>query len=140
MGANDPTTSYYWDDGALVTKVAFPEGNGIRYVYDQGRFTTMARCTAGGLSGTISRADSNYLVTSYGYDSAATWTLVSSVTDPAGNTWTLGRDAYGNVTTYTTPEHPNDEWALSYDSYGRLEQVDDPRTGGRSTTTAAGAS
>ena len=32
MGANDHTTSYYWDDDALVTKVAFPEGNGIRYV------------------------------------------------------------------------------------------------------------
>ena len=86
------------------------------------------------------QGDDDFLVTSYGYDAETNWTLVSSVTDPLGNTWTLGRDAYGNVTTYTTPEHPNDEWALSYDNHGRLEQVDDPENRRTDTTTAPRAS
>src|SRR5690606_7254921 len=41
MGATDPTTSYEWEAStALLTKIVFPEGNGIRYVYDEGRVTT----------------------------------------------------------------------------------------------------
>ncbi len=139
LGANDENTYFDWDAGsALLTKTTFPEGNGVRYVYSQGLLTTMARCTAAGLSGTISRGSSDYLVTSYAYIENDHWTLVDAIVDPMGNTWTLTRDDDGNVESYATPEHVGDPWIFTYDGRRRVEQVEDPE--GRITTYSYGAS
>lgn len=48
------------------------------------------------------------------------------IKDPAGNQWLLGRDSVGNVTSYTTPQHSSDPYALAYDSRSRLITIDDP--------------
>ena len=140
MGANDHTTSYYWDDSTLVTKVIFPEGNGIRYVYDQGRLTTMARCTSSGLS----RDDLPLGLELPGNElrlrferRTGRW---SRRDRSGGNTWTLGRDALAT----SPPTRPrnilDDEWALGLRQLQPVGAGHDPETGGRSTTTAAGAS
>ena len=137
-GASMEDTLYGWDStSALLTKLTFPEGNGVRYEYTQGRLTTMARCTAAGLTGTISRTSNDYLVSSYTYQSATNWTMVTKVTDPLGSEWAMGRDSLGNVTSYATPEHHDSPWTLTYDSMSRLVTSLDPE--GRVTTYAYGA-
>jgi YD repeat-containing protein len=129
MGATDHVTNYSWESStALLTKIEFPEGNGLRYVYSNGRLTTVARSTATGLTGTITRTDDNYLVTSYTYQSATNWTLVTKVTDPKGNDWLLERNGDGNITKYKTHERnvDADAWVLTYDTKSRPITLTDP--------------
>lgn len=124
---DDWTTEYHWSSSALMTKVVFPEGNGIKYVFDEGRLTTSARSTASAINSAIAR-NTSHLVTEYVYDERSAWTLLKQIKDGENNTWEILRDSLGNVTEYKTPEHAADPWLLYYDTSSRLVSLTDPES------------
>ena len=116
------------------TKVTYPAGNGVQMRYDgtSRQLTAAISCNSSGIgesSGTslsTLRASANFLVTEYTYQSEEDWNMVTKIKDPAGSEWSLGRDATGNVTSYTTPQHTGDPYVIAYDSKSRVETIDDP--------------
>jgi YD repeat-containing protein len=117
---NYADTSIAWNGDGLPSSITYPEGNGVQMRYDATRHLTASiRCNASGIGSSDTpgnmRSSSNFLVTEYTYTTGTNWDLVTNIKDPMGNDWALSRNSLGNVTSYTTPQHPNDPYVISYD-------------------------
>lgn len=136
-------TTYTYNDDMRATSVTYPKGNGIKYTYDSSNPDRRAR---GNLLQIRRKADmavgdnnTNDIVESMTYE--PNFNLIKTYTDGRGNVTTFtydyelsGGDARygtkGNLVTVTFPTAGAQTPAINftYNSYGQITQVSDPKT------------
>jgi YD repeat-containing protein len=86
----------YRYSGGFLANIVFPRGNRVDFTFD----------SVGNLTGRRHRTtdtatnDASDLVYAWSYNGAS---FMTNFTDPNGNSWTYGRDSYGNLTSTTNP-------------------------------------
>ncbi|MFA4842824.1 MAG: RHS repeat-associated core domain-containing protein [Candidatus Omnitrophota bacterium] len=122
-------TTYQHNTNLERTAVTFPEGNGIKYTYDDGSLQQRNRGNLMEIrqKPDLAQADDDLidLVTTFTYEN--TFNQITSVKDPQGRTTTYTYDPKGNLTkiTYPTVGTVTPEVSFTYNAYGQIETTTD---------------
>ena len=124
------TTTYTYNNNLERTQITYPEGNGIKYTFDESNPNQLSR---GNLleirrKPDMSQPDNNQIdiVTTFTY--TADFNMIHTITDPEGNLTTYNYDTNGNLTSIVYPQvgGQTPQTLFTYNQYGQLETVTDP--------------